>query len=90
MSRKCRSHAGHEMSAPPHFVVQIIVVQWTKRARGGPLATSRNSVPERLVLPTTMTHHQDGEAGVVQTAIFDESNAFAAPAGALTQERSDY
>lgn len=79
VSRQLRSHARHEPPARPHLVVQIIVVQWTKRARGEPLATSRNSVPERLVLPTTMTRHQDGESAVVQTVTFDESNAFAAP-----------
>ncbi len=79
MSRQRRSHAGRGSSAPPHLVVQISIVQWTKRARGGLLATSRNSVPERLVLPATVTRHQEGEAAVVQTVTFDESNAFAAP-----------
>ena len=79
MSRQRRSRAGHESSARPHLIVQIIAVQWTKRARGEPLATNRYSVPERLVLPTTVTRHQGGEAAVVQTVTFDESNAFAAP-----------
>jgi hypothetical protein len=58
--------------------VQIVVVVWTKRARGGPLATRRNSVPERFVLPKAVTEHRGNEI-ITQTIIFNESNDFAAP-----------
>jgi len=79
MSRPGTNRMGREVSASPQIIAQIIVATWTKRARGAPLATRRNSVPERLVLPDDVTRRRDAPALVVHTVAFDQSNDFAAP-----------
>ncbi|ASP36515.1 hypothetical protein [Labrenzia sp. VG12] len=64
------------------IVVQVIHVQWSKSARGAPLARARNSVPERLPLDNEVSGEQ--EAFVLNYQAFSETNAFAAPVEVFT------
>lgn len=51
----------------PCVIIQVVTTSWSKQARGGPLATLRNAVPERLPFPATqvaedqccLVHHVD-------------------------------
>lgn len=61
----------------PIIVVQVIVTHWTKRARGEPHATLRNSVPERLSLPAQMGARRP--LCVVHDVSYGEWNDFSAP-----------
>ncbi len=79
MSRRRSGRNAREGSSAPRVIVQVIVVTWTKRARGGSLATRRNAVPERLALPEDVAQRQGDYALFSQTVTFDESNDFAAP-----------
>jgi len=64
--------------SPPRLVVQIVTTNWRKSARGGPLATFRNAVPERLPLPAVP--REEGVACLLHQAEYDERDRFARPA----------
>ena len=59
-------------------LVQVISSVWTKSARGEPLATQRNSVPEALPIPPTSLSGSD-LVSVIHHIRYNETNAFVAP-----------
>jgi hypothetical protein len=64
------------MVSAPLVVAQVIETIWSKRARGGALATLRSRVPERLLLPAWK--HAPEVVCVVHYGLHDERNSFAA------------
>ena len=65
-------------------LVQAISSVWTKSARGEPLATQRNSVPEALPIPPTSLSGSDLVC-VIHHVRYDETNAFVTPVQNDTQ-----
>ncbi len=57
------------------IIVQIIDIEWTKKSRGAPQATLRNSVPESL----PFGKHDLGQGVFVQSIRYSEIDAFTDP-----------
>ncbi|MGN6759282.1 MAG: hypothetical protein ACTHMJ_23175 [Thermomicrobiales bacterium] len=65
-------------------LVQVISSIWTKSARGDPLATRRNNVPEALPIPPTSLSGRD-LVYIIHHVRYDETNAFMTPVQNDTQ-----
>lgn len=64
------------------IAVQTITTTWTKKARGGPLATLRNRVPKRFALQLL-----EGSSSLIWHAIrFSEDNRFQIPSAETVSE----
>lgn len=61
------------------IVAQLITSTWSKRFRGGTGAAVRNSVPERLALPTLATLPDAPVVSLVHRQAYGEYNMFSAP-----------
>ncbi|QRN97141.1 hypothetical protein JRI60_50740 [Archangium violaceum] len=59
MSRHRSKRTPCEDTRVSGLVVQLLTTEWTKEARGGPGARTRNSTPPALVLPKVMTQPED-------------------------------
>ncbi len=60
------------------LVVQAIHTQWSKRARGAPLAVARNQVP--AALPIRLDQAEPASSGYfIHYVVFSEADAFAEP-----------
>jgi hypothetical protein len=63
----------------PTLIVQHIVIQWTKSARGGRLAELRNKTPHALGLPTLSAPTDNRPRFVVHRVDYHDQNEFTKP-----------
>lgn len=64
-----------------YLVAQVICTIWGKRFRGGPQAALRNSVPERLAIPTLPLLPDTPTVSIIHQVAYGERNAFVAHGG---------
>lgn len=69
----------------PSGLVQVIRLQWTKAARGGPGARARAAVPQALEVSAAELASTDGML-FVETTDWGDRNAFAEPVSVGRQE----
>lgn len=60
-------------------VIQSICISWTKKARGGVLATARNKVPRVFQIPLLPDTHIAQQSYILHHLLWSETNDFTKP-----------